>query len=423
MKKKIRDVLDRKKTHFKNGKANQADANYFSYKILRKFPSILSVLAKKYSHLIIDEAQDTTDLQMLIIDLLDSSNIDNVMFVGDPNQAIFEWNTADPELFKRKYNNSGYRKIDLDENRRSSVKICEVLNRMVSETSASISDVKEDKNTPKVIGYDPDQNTQIHSIKNDFIRKCENLEIPLKRSAVLFRGKKFGEEHFQLIDENFEDPPWKNGHYHVRDICHGKYLSEKGQFKVGIKLLEKGYHKLTKENLDYVSKKFINEKIAENGFRLYREKLFRFIELLPDTTDKDLSSWITEANAILNTNSYPELKIKPSKGSIKLKNIFHMTETTDYPFVIGTIHSVKGQTFDAVLLFLIKRAGQSHYVNLMKKQSSALNKRQKEEMRLVYVACSRPKRLLWVAVPNEDQETWNHYFGLNSVNEKMNKVG
>ncbi|MFW6046599.1 MAG: UvrD-helicase domain-containing protein [Candidatus Woesearchaeota archaeon] len=416
LKKYIHYILNSKKKFFKQGKSNQADANYFSHKILKKYPAILNVLAKKFSHIIIDEAQDTTDFQMSIIDLVDESGIENIMLVGDPNQAIFEWNTADAELFKKKYDNSNYQTIDLDENRRSSDNICKVLNKMVSGSSTSISDVKNDENIPQVKGYNSDQDI-IH-IKNDFLKQCEVLNISVEKSAILFRGKKFGEEHFQLVTGLLDDPPWENGHYYVRDITHGKYLTEKGYFKDGLRLLEKGYHKLSDPNLNYVSNKFINEKINENGFRDYRIKLFNFIDLLPDTSDKALITWINNTNAILKENGYPILRIKRSRANIKLCHLFHKAESSDYPFVIGTIHSVKGQTFDAVLLFLQKRSAKKHYSKLI---SAAYNetdlekkKKDKEELRLVYVACSRPKRLLWIAVPTQDKEIWNNHLGLNN---------
>lgn len=407
--KRITDIINAKFTGFKNGKANQADANYFSLQILKEFPDICNALSNKFSHLIIDEAQDTTEIQMQIIDLLDSTGIENIMLVGDPDQAIFEWNTADAELFIKKYKDTNYLSIELDENRRSSANICSVLNKMVRSNSVSISDVKDDQNIPSVIEYS--KGDDIGNIKNDFLDKCNDLNIPQEKSAILFRGKKFGEEHFQIANESSYDHPWKNGHYYVRDIIHGKYLTENGRYKEGLKLIEKGYHKFTTPDLSYVSRTFVKSIISEYGFRVYRKILFNFIDLLPDLENKKLNTWIIEANAVLRNKQYSILSINKSKGSVKPASLFHSTELSKYPFEIGTIHSAKGQTFDAVLLYLIKRAGQSYYTNILKKYK--LNKRQKEELRLVYVACSRPKRLLWVAVPNEDKEAWRSYLGLN----------
>lgn len=416
LRKFFKDIIASKREIFEQGKANQSDANYFALKILQKYPSILSSLANKYCHLIIDEAQDTTDVQMKIFDALSDAGLENLMFVGDPEQAIFEWNTADANLFKSKYQNPAFNKIDLNENRRSSQKICTVLNYMINDESTSIADCKADDNDPTVVGYDSSKNQSVLDLKTRFIQKCEEQGIPSENTAILFRGKKFGETHFQLAKSGPEEQPWQNKMFYVRDIVHGKYLVDTGNFKDGLKLLEKGYHRLINPHLNYISKTFLASQITNLGFKEYRRTLFNFINLLPFTIDVFLADWINEANRHLGRMGYPKIAVK--KGIFKIEDLFHKSETSVYPFTLGTIHSVKGQTFDAVLLFVIKKAGQSHYVNIFGKDD--LSSRQKEELRLIYVACSRPKRFLWVAVPTEDQEAWNKYLGLGKVkaNEK-----
>ncbi|MBK8367068.1 MAG: UvrD-helicase domain-containing protein [Bacteroidetes bacterium] len=68
--------------------------------------------------------------------------VENIMLIGDRDQAIFEWNNAKPELFDNKFNQ--WDKIELNENRRSSQNICNVTCHLSSfPTSNSINpDVK-----------------------------------------------------------------------------------------------------------------------------------------------------------------------------------------------------------------------------------------------------------------------------------------
>lgn len=415
LKKGISDILSSKQKHFKEGKANQADANYFSLRILQDFPFILSALATRYTHLIIDEAQDTTEIQMKIIDCLGSAGLKNVMLIGDPEQAIFEWNTADSELFVSKYNDSGFHNIDLNENRRSSDNICKLLNTMIDSDMASIADVKDDGNIPQVVEYEPEGN--VDRIKQDFIEKCNSLEIPLEKAAIVFRGKSFGEEYFQLPDEgSYENLPWVNKHYYVRDIVQGKFLSEKGSFKEALKLFERGYHRLKNQELSFVSKSYLSKQIKICGYRKYRKELFEFIDLLPEIGEEKLKDWILKANIILQKNGFPKLEVIKVKADIVIKSLFHKVELSDLPFNLGTIHSVKGQTFDALLLFLKKDSATKNYSNILfpknKEKDDSRRKKDREEIRLVYVACSRPKRLLWIAVPTEDKVIWDKYFKL-----------
>jgi len=82
---------------------------------------------------------------------------------------------------------------------------------------------------------------------------------------------------------------------------------------------------------------------------------------------------------------------------------------------MGTIHSVKGQTFDATLLFLKKKAIKNYATVLAKNYNEpdeSKRKKDMEELRLVYVASSRPKRLLWIATPKEDISIWQSYLGI-----------
>jgi len=414
-KKVINDIIEAKWHHFKNGKVNQADANYFSLQLLEKHPLILKSLSSKYSHLVIDEAQDTTDIQMSIIDSLDNNGIENILFVGDPDQAIFEWNTADSELFMQKYNDEKYSTIELEENRRSSEKICSLLNQVGTIQSVSVADVKDDPNSPEVKGYDSAD--EIQQLKNSFIEKCDELGIETKSRAILFRGKSFGEEHFELIPDNSIDHPWKNKHFYIRDVVQGKFLMEKGEYKDSLRLLEKGFYKLQNPNLLYISRTYLRNQINQKGFRLYRSELFDFVNLLPSTENKNLNDWINESNVILEEKGYNKLQVNGAKASVEIKKLFHRKETSeDLPYMMGTIHSVKGQTFGAVLLFLRKRATKNYSTILSPTYNEAdesKKRKDQEELRLVYVACSRPKRLLWIAVPNTDVNTWRNYFGLN----------
>jgi DNA helicase-2/ATP-dependent DNA helicase PcrA len=53
---------------------------------------------------VIDEAQDLNEAQYRLLVSLCGSEFKNVMIVGDPKQAIYVWNGADPkylDLFQR----------------------------------------------------------------------------------------------------------------------------------------------------------------------------------------------------------------------------------------------------------------------------------------------------------------------------------
>lgn len=406
LKKVIIDFIDAKKDHFAQGKANQADAIYFAYKLLIMYPKISENLANRFPTIIIDEAQDTTELQMAIIDIL-SASLKNLMLIGDPNQAIFEWNTADPSLFTDKYESEDWHQINLNENRRSSQNICNLLNKFYNENMISIADSKDFPLQPKILAHNETTET-IESIKDRFLKKCKHKNIDEKEIAIVFRGADFGEKHFNLVNDykDLDTLPWQNGNYHVRNIVNGKYLIDNGKLKDGFKLIEKGFHKLKNRDLKYVTAKYIQEQVEIVGFRNYRKDLFNFIESLPDTTGKLLSSWISEAEGMLNE----ELKINKAKGNIPISKLFFERKIENvFKYHLGTIHSVKGSIYDAILVFLKKKSSAKEYKTLLSATYSETDiekqKKDKEEIRVVYVACSRPRKILWLAVYEGEHKT------------------
>lgn len=406
--KDVKDIIETKCIHFAQGKANQADATYFAYKILNKYPSIAQNIVQRFPILIIDEAQDTTELQIAIIDILSQRGADSIMLIGDPDQAIFEWNTANPHLFMEKYNSPDWFSLDLTENRRSSDKICQLANSFSGNAMNSIAIDKDYAEHPCLIGHLSTPES-VNQITDDFIQKCNEMGLNESEYAVVFRGQSFGETYFGLTNNDNsakQNSPWVNGHYGVRDVVHGKYLIDQGKYTEGLALIEKGYYKITKQ-VRYVSTSTIRKEIAEVGFRSYREKMLDFIRKLP-STNKTLSNWIAELQ-----REGINLMVALRKANVSIESLFRTSnqELQQARSYLRTIHSVKGMTLEAVLVFLSKRAVHTNYTTILN-DSAKYCIHNNEELRIVYVACTRPKKLLWVAVPADDIDCWRKKLSL-----------
>lgn len=182
---------------------------------------------------------------MAIIDIFSQCGAESIMLIGDPDQAIFEWNTANPRLFMEKYNSPNWHSLDLLENRRSSESICRLANRLSGNEMQSIANDKDYTECPLLLGY---ANTpqSVNQITDNFIEKCKEIGLNESEYAVVFRGQSFGATYFGLKnnDNSVEQhSPWINGHYYVRDIVYGKYLIDQGKYSEGFALIEKGCYK------------------------------------------------------------------------------------------------------------------------------------------------------------------------------------
>jgi len=64
-------------------------------------------------------------------------------------------------------------------------------------------------------------------------------------------------------------------------------------------------------------------------------------------------------------------------------------------------HSVKGETFEAVLLILKKKGNGPEYKTVLRQNiSTSAN----EELRIAYVGMTRPSKILVVAVPDDENK-------------------
>lgn len=71
---------------------------YYSLLLLKKRPEILSYLSARFAWILVDEFQDTTDLQVEILALIAEAKRTRFLLVGDPYQSIYRFAGARPDL-------------------------------------------------------------------------------------------------------------------------------------------------------------------------------------------------------------------------------------------------------------------------------------------------------------------------------------
>jgi len=82
----------------KAGYIDFASIIYFSFLLLKEHPEILDYVSAKYAWTLVDEFQDTTDLQVEILGLLAARKRTKFLLVGDRFQSIFSFAGARPDL-------------------------------------------------------------------------------------------------------------------------------------------------------------------------------------------------------------------------------------------------------------------------------------------------------------------------------------
>lgn len=84
-----------------NGYLDYEDILFKTYSILKN-PKVSEFLAEKYNYLMIDEYQDTNEIQYnIFLPLLDNLKKGNLFVVGDEKQSIYMFREAELEIFQR----------------------------------------------------------------------------------------------------------------------------------------------------------------------------------------------------------------------------------------------------------------------------------------------------------------------------------
>ena len=106
--------------------------------ILENYPDIRTKTQQGISNLLIDEFQDTNDVQYKLVKLL-MSPLTNLFVVGDPDQTIYTWRGANQNIilnFNRDF--PGAKTIILNENYRSTKTILDSANKLISNNKKRV---------------------------------------------------------------------------------------------------------------------------------------------------------------------------------------------------------------------------------------------------------------------------------------------
>ncbi len=144
-------------------------------------------LMNSYDEILVDEYQDTSDIQEAFLSLIENNNR---YMVGDIKQAIYRFRNANPYIFKEKYNkyashDGGY-KIDLTYNFRSRQEVLDNINQLFNSLmSDSLGDANYKKDHQMQFGQkdylDLKQNIDFNM---DILSYEKDEDIPFEQAEI-----------------------------------------------------------------------------------------------------------------------------------------------------------------------------------------------------------------------------------------------
>ncbi len=109
-----------------------------TYKLLDENPQLAELTSKKYQYIMIDEYQDTNELQLKLLEKLCASH-NNLCVVGDDDQSIYGWRGAHiRNIMEFDQDFTGAKVFKLEENYRSRSPILKVANALIEHNRSRL---------------------------------------------------------------------------------------------------------------------------------------------------------------------------------------------------------------------------------------------------------------------------------------------
>jgi ATP-dependent DNA helicase UvrD/PcrA len=431
----VDDVLNLDK-HYKEFKFNNGLMDYDDLlvnwkRLLAEVPEARQEIAARYSHIMVDEYQDTNLIQADIVRLLAHGH-ENVMVVGDDSQSIYSFRGADfynimrfPKVFK------DTKIIKLEENYRSSQPILSLTNDIIRNATEKyaktlFTQIEGDHKPRLFAGRDEREEALFVSKK---IAELRGKGIELNNIAVLFRS---GFHSYKLEMElnstgvDFE----KRGGLKLTESAHMKDVIAFLRLRVNpFDTLSWNRILLHLEKVGPKTARKIADAIATAGSpgqalanypcgKTWEHGVAKLAQLFKDmereTTPGVLYELVWAYYQPLFENIYRDDFPKRQKDLDQLKSIvagyedlqsFVDDTTLDPPetakglsaedkerMILSTIHSSKGLEWDAVFVMGLADGRFPH-------AAAGTGEQWEEERRLLYVAATRARKYLYLTYP------------------------
>jgi superfamily I DNA/RNA helicase len=389
----------------------QGDVSFYCLQILRQYPSFAESLIRRFPYLMIDEAQDCSDTQMAIVDELKLRGHLEIMLLGDPYQAIYEWRDANPKLLLDKEGDSDWVSLPITETQRCGSSICGFLNRFHSGRTIS-QDVSRTlvSDAEVVVRHNSDFTIALA----EFLSHARSKGIAMNQAsvAVLYGGHrsvanirktKINEDDlFAVRDSDVQSLPLR-----------AKIQLDRSQFRQAYECMFKYYFFVTEKERIRSSRLLKDHPLAST---LNKIRLWNTCKELP-SLHQSLESWITAANRVLkDTADVLGVEFLALKRKRTQPNILDLQDdlisdaggSAIGEITVQNIHQIKGRTFDAVMIYV--DSGRGQWKLTVKKIKEGLTQHDLfgsahlDDTRCFYVAASRARRLLWVSSGDREIE-------------------
>ncbi|MEV0068814.1 MULTISPECIES: UvrD-helicase domain-containing protein [unclassified Amycolatopsis] len=406
-------VVRKRKTLIDQGYVTGHEIRVLALQTLRRrHTEAVAMLSGRFDEIVVDEAQDCSAHDLAILGLLHDAGIP-LVFVCDPDQAIYEFRGAQPANI-RAFGESLGARVDLQGNWRSSPAICGLAATLRPATVARPADspVGPNRDEPAgilLIGTKGSQPDEALAVFNDH---ADKLGIATERRVVLAHA---GTTLPSTTATPATQPP---ANYPAR-VAWAATIAKSNHRNPSLRHL--AYDILQRAILRYWyteadtadrSVEAICASVDVDPWRL-RQLAGKLAVALPDVDHGTFADWCREATNQLKLlppapgmlrldtsgrlSAVAALKDKTPRAAAGVISSDSMT-----PVRTSVIHQVKGEEEEAVLVIVPSNARTDGLVDAWIAGSHPPDVA--ENLRVLYVAATRARRLLAIAMPEDAQK-------------------
>ena len=425
----------------------------FALYIFVNNPDVLEKWQKRLHYIQVDETQDSSQKQFILIEMLSQFH-KNLFVVGDPDQTIYEWRGAKPEIlvdFDKQFTDS--KTIIMNQNYRSTPNILSLGNHIIKNNKIRVDKDMFTQNPEgvEVVHFHGENDyeeglwvaNEIKRLVNDENRKYSDFAILYRANHIsrsieqslirenipysVFGGVRFFERkeikdvlaYLRLIE--FEDdfsflrvvntPSRGLGKKFIENVAKiaeknsislysalqqnitQKDLSRKGAIEF-IELIEK----YKKSKVDLIISDLVKEIMDESGLSAY-------YRTDGDTDRLDNIKELQNSIILLETQDEEPINLTEYLQEIALYTDMDIEDDRNDRVKLMTIHTSKGLEFPYVFLCGFTEGVLPSAMSIKERRAKAIE----EERRLTYVAITRAEKAFYMT----ESEGFNFSTGLN----------
>ncbi len=374
---------------------------FWACQLLFDRPHIGKLIARRFPEIIVDEAQDTNVWLLILLNFLRDRGA-KITLIGDPDQCIYEFSMANATSLLELREEWNISEKPLSRSFRCNNQIAAAAGNIGGNNSfAGCGDGKNDHQRPFVI-REPEKGFA-HSIAK-FQSLIQQAGIDQQACAILCRA------HHELESIRGE-AIYTNLKGLTKDLAQASFFRDcRKDYKRAFQIVERSVRSIA-EDPD-LWKKVDEYPDSEEAHRVTLS-IWRFVKSTAALPSVSLSGteWVLhlrenlgELFADLGIKSIPKFSQKIKKTGLDERQMrlpLFTSQTLFPPIRQETIHQVKGESVDAVLVL-----GSSKFFNAV--VASASKGLSSEERRLGYVAMTRARHLLAIGLPAAHFDKHNH---------------